>query len=129
MKTLVWVATAVLALIWTITAAVVASLTGWLAENAGDTASWTGQISQWPVPEWLALWVRPELLDGLRSATTSMIGWGSASLPALGSMLQWVAPAVWVVWALGIVCLLALAGGAHYAAGRVLRPVITNGRR
>jgi hypothetical protein len=121
-KSLVWIVTVVLALIWTVSAAVLASLAGWLAANAGDMASWTGQIAQWPAPEWLAMWVGPELLAWLRSAATSLIGWGSAALPTLGSLLQWLAPLVWVIWALGIVCLLALAGGVHYAIGRVFRP-------
>lgn len=124
MKSLVWIVAVVLGLMWTVFAAVLASLAGWLGANAGDMAGWTGQIAQWPAPEWLALWVGPELLAWIRSAATSLIGWGSAALPALGSLLQWVAPLVWVVWALGIVCLLALAGGAHYAVGRVFRPAL-----
>lgn len=118
MKIVVWIATVVLALVWTVTAAVMASLTGWLAANAGDVANWSGQLAQWPVPEWLALWFGPEMLAWMRSAATSLIGWGSAAIPVLGSLLQWLAPLVWVVWALGMVCLLALAGGAHYAVKR-----------
>jgi hypothetical protein len=128
MKTFVWIATAVLALAWTVTAAVLASLAGWLGANAGDMGGLTGQIAQWPVPEWLALWVGPEFLTWLRSATSSMMGWGSAALPALGSLLGWLAPLVWVVWALGMVCLLVLAGGAHYAMRRALRPALNNRR-
>ena len=116
-----------LALVWTVTAAVLASLVGWLGANAGDVGSLTGQMAQWPVPEWLALWVGPEFLTWLRSAAAGLIGWGSAAVPVVGSLLQWLAPLVWLVWALGMVCLLALAGGAHYAAGRVFRPA--QGRR
>ncbi len=121
MKSVVWIVTVLLALLWTVGAAVLASLTGWLAANAGDMAGWTGQVALWPVPEWLALWVGPELLVWLRSAATGLIGWGSAALPAFGSLLQWLAPLVWVVWALGMVCLLAWAGGAHYAVSRAFR--------
>lgn len=121
MKSLVWILTGVLALMWTVSAAVLASLTGWLAANAGDMAGWTGQIAQWPVPEWLALWITPELLAWTRDAATGLIGWGWAALPALGSLLKWLSPLIWVVWALGIVCLLALAGGVHYAVGRAFR--------
>ena len=124
MKTFVWIGTVVLALMWTVVAAVLASLAGWLAGNAGDMGNWTGQIAQWPVPEWFALWIGPEFLAWVRSAATGMIGWAAAALPALGSLLQWVAPLVWVVWALGMVCLLALAGGAHYAVGRAFRPAL-----
>lgn len=126
MKVLVWIATAVLALVWTVTAAVLASLVGWLGANAGDVGGLTSQMAQWPVPEWLAPWVGPEFLTWLRSAATGLMGWGAAALPALGSLLGWLAPLVWVVWALGMVCLIALAGGAHYAAGRVLRPGLDN---
>ncbi len=114
------------ALVWTVSAAVLVSLVGWLAANAGETGGLTGQIAQWPVPEWLASWVGPEFLTWLRSTTTSMMGWGFAALPALGSVLEWLAPLVWVVWALGMVCLLVLAGGAHYAVGRALRPALNN---
>jgi hypothetical protein len=127
-KSLVWIVTVVLALIWTVAAAVLASLTGWLAANAGDMANWAGQIVQWPVPEWLSLWVSPELLAWMRNAATSLIGWGSAAVPAVGSLLQWMAPLVWVVWALGMVCLLALAGGAHYAVKRAFRRPATHSR-
>ena len=124
MKTFVWIATAVLALLWTVSAAVLASLTGWLAANAGDVANWSAQIAQWPVPQWLALWVGPELLVWMREAATGLVGWGSAAVPVVGSLLQWLAPLVWLVWGRGMVCLLALAGGAHYAAGRAVRPAL-----
>ena len=126
MKTFVWIATVLLALVWTVSAAVLASLAGWLAANVGDAGTLTGQMAQWPVPEWLALWVGPEFLTWLRSAATGLMGWGAAALPAFGALLGWLAPLVWVVWALGMVCLIALAGGAHYAAGRILRPELDN---
>lgn len=72
MKNWVWIA-AVVALIWTVTAAVIAPLIGCLAANAGDLTSWTGQIRQWPARKQLAIWTRPEFLDWLRSAATSVI--------------------------------------------------------
>lgn len=126
MKSLIWIVTIVLALAWTVAAAMLASLTGWLAANAGDMTGWTGQMAQWPLPDWMALWVTPDLVAGLRHVATSLIGWGSAVLPALESLLQWLAPLVWVAWALGIAGLLVLAGLAHYAAGRAFRPALNH---
>jgi hypothetical protein len=39
-------------------------------------------------------------------------------LPALGSVLGWLVPAVWVFWGLGLALLLALAAGGHWLIGR-----------
>ena len=118
MKMIVWIVAVLLASLWTLTAVALSSLAGWLAANAGDVASRAGEFSAWPPLEWLSLLFGPEFLPWLRSFVTGLMTWGSAAQPAAGSLLGWLEPVIWVFWALGLACLLALAGGAHFAIGR-----------
>ena len=39
-------------------------------------------------------------------------------MPSAASLMVWIGPLVWAVWGLGMLLLLALAGGLHWLAGR-----------
>lgn len=118
MKFLLWSVTGLIALLGTLAVALMAGAAGWLADNAAVPAAWAGQMAQWPVPPWLALWVDPVMLEWLRSALPIALEWLAATLPGAGPLLQWVAPVLWISWAVLLLCLLTVAGVAHVAIGQ-----------
>ena len=70
------------------------------------------------LPSWLSPWVDVSTWNAAVRAVSEAISSAQASLPALGSVLGWLTPAVWVFWGLGLALLLALAAGGHWLIGR-----------
>jgi hypothetical protein len=118
MKILIWAITTVVALLGTLLVAMMAFTVGWLSDNMAGGADWVKQLTQVPVPAWLANFLDPAMLEWVHSATLSAIGAVAAGLPWLAPMLGWIAPALWVVWVIVLLCLIGLASGLHYVAGR-----------
>ncbi len=121
MKLLMWAGTALVPLLWTLMVATMASLANWLAGSADQAVGGLQAISQWPTPAWLALWLDPALLEPVKA----MMVWGMDLLvtatPWLTPLLAWVAPLLWVVWAVVMLLLLVMVVGGHLLVGR-LRP-------
>jgi hypothetical protein len=121
MKLLLWAGTGLVGLLWTLMIAIMASLANWLAVSTDQAVGGLQAISAWPTPAWLALWMDPALLEPIKA----MVVWGMDLLvtatPWLTPMLGWVAPLLWVVWALVMMLLLAIAVGGHLLMGK-LRP-------
>ena len=92
MKFLIWAGTGLVALLWTLTIAVMASLANWLAGSTDQAVSGLQTISQWPMPAWLSLWVDPTWLDPIKA----MMAWGldllTVATPWLAPVLGWLAP-------------------------------------
>lgn len=124
MTWLLWSVCALLALLWTGTVAVGAELSDWLAAAVanGQAVDLAQTVGQWPVPDWLALWVDPAWLSLIQSAWADAFTWLSALLPATAgwaaTLLTWVAPLLWGLWALGLVLMLLLTGGLHWLIAR-----------
>ena len=57
-------------------------------------------------------------MQGLQTAWTGMVHWLGQVMPSAASLMVWIGPLVWAVWGLGMLLLLALAGGLHWLAGR-----------
>lgn len=120
MKTVLWSITAVLGLLWSGAVALAHSLAAWAA-TAADTAdaqTLAAMLRDWPLPAWLA-WADPAMLESLRMAL-SAVGTGLVlSQPWIATAIGWIGPALWLVWALGIALLLALASIAHLLIHRL----------
>lgn len=121
MIALIWVGVAVLLGLWTGLVALGALLAEWavgaLASGGGLGAA-AEALSQWPVPAWAALWVDVGLLENLKATALAAAQWLEPMLPALGTLLGWVVPLMWVLWGLVAVLMLLLAGGAHVLLSR-----------
>ncbi len=116
----IWVVVAVLAAFWTGLAALLAQLTDWLsaAMASGAAGSALDQIGQWPVPAWLAPWVDPAWVETMQASVLEWLQWLSAAMPAIGGLMGWISPLVWLLWGLGLVVLLCVGGGLHFLARR-----------
>jgi hypothetical protein len=118
MKLALWLGCGLLALLWTGGAALVAALTQWAAQvlASGAAVDWAQTAARWPVPDWIAMWVDPQVVRWGQQAVLwllGLLGSLSAGLPAAGQLIGWLVPLVWVLWGLGMVVLLGLALGVH----------------
>lgn len=115
MIVLSWTLFAVLALFWTGAAWITAAGTEWalqaLASGTGVAAA--RDLAALPVPEWLKVWIDPAWIQSLQSALRWAIDGSAAVLPLAGAAANWLVPAIWIAWALGMLLLLVGAAGAH----------------
>ena len=119
MKLLIWVLTAFVALLWTGAAAMLSAAVNWLAASSADPAIRGAQaMAQWPVPDWLAVWLSPDVTEPLKASISELLGSVVTATSWIAPMLGWLSPVIWVVWALVLALMLVLAGGAHLLVGR-----------
>lgn len=123
MKIAVWIVFGVMAALWTGGALLTSELAQWTAQAlaSGEAASLGRDVAQWPLPRWIGLWVDPAAVQAAQEMLLWAVETLDRSLPWVGSALGWLAPLVWVLWGLGLVAMLVLAGGAHLLLGRLGR--------
>lgn len=126
MSLLIWSVFAVLALLWTGGAWASAALVQWSADlmATGQAVELGRAVSSWPVPAWAVWFVDIALVHAMIDG----IVWGLEALQAVApwasTAIGWLVPVVWVLWALGLLLMLALAAGLHWLVRRsVPRPV------
>jgi len=122
MKVLIWSITGFLVLLWTGAAAMLAAAVNWLATSMGDPAiRAVPSPAQWPVPEWLAVWMPPAIIEQLKSSLAGPLDLLVNASTWIGPMLGWLPPVIWVVWGLVLVLMLAIAVGIHMLVSRTRR--------
>lgn len=109
-KTILWGAFVLLALLWTGGIAIAIEILEWSAEviASGGLSGLTDAAASVPIPGWLAPFVD---LAGWRDLLSSAAAWLSslsAALPSPSQSLSWLVPLIWVVWGLGTLALLVL---------------------
>ena len=121
MKILFASGTALIALLWTLFIAVSAALADWLAGQGGQLQGGMQALAQWPMPPWIGLWLDPALAEALRASVVWTVEALTAFMPWIMPLLEWVAPLLWVIWALGMAMLVALAGVGLFLISRLRR--------
>ncbi|WP_296493374.1 hypothetical protein [Rhodoferax sp.] len=119
MKILLVLGTAVVALLWTVFIAVSAALADWLAGQGGQLQGGMQALTQWPMPAWIGLWLDPALAETLRASVVWSVEALAAFMPWIVPLLEWVAPLLWVIWAIAMAVLVALAGVGLFVIGRL----------
>jgi hypothetical protein len=120
MKIAVWGLFAFVALLWTGGAALLAQLVEWSAQGltaGGATAIGTVVATASP-PAWLSSWIDATSWAAAQEAVGSALTSLSGVLPAISDAVAWLVPAVWVIWGLGLLALVALALLATALLGR-----------
>lgn len=121
MKTAIWIVSGVLAALWTGGAFAAAGLTQWAAQliASGAALDMGRAVAEWPVPAWLAPWVDAAGVQAAQAFLVTALSWLRDAWPSIGSLVGWLVPLIWLVWALGLALLLLLAGVGHWLAGRM----------
>jgi hypothetical protein len=118
MKLLIWIIAGCIALAWTGTVAVSAAAASWAAAmlESGQAVDWAREAAQWPIPRWVTIWVDPALLRSLQEAAIWSVETLHDALPFAQAALDWLVPAMWVMWGVGMLFVLGLAAGLHWLA-------------
>jgi hypothetical protein len=111
--TLSWFVVLGLLALWSLGAWAFHALAFWAVSNAGALTGAASGVESLRLPDWLAPWVPPEVVQ----ATTLLL---SGLAPAVEGLLQ-AAPALagglsvatWVIWGLGSMLLVLLGAGLH----------------
>ena len=103
-----WFVVVSLFMLWSLAAWAFHSIAVWTVVNAGTLAGAAGSIEALQVPVWLAPWILTEYTSSLNSMIASLT-------PAIQTVLEWapavaggLSIAVWTVWAIGAVLVVAL---------------------
>ena len=86
------------------------SSAGALTGAASDAVSSAGVL---PLPEWLALWVPPQVAEAIASAVSGLAPAVESLLQAAPALAGGLTVAAWVVWGIGSLLLLMLGAGLH----------------
>ncbi len=120
MKIAVWVVFGLVTLFWTAGTFIAVKLTQWgtalLANGSIDPLS--RGVAEWPLLQGLPLWLDPLMVQTLQQYALLSLEALRDAMPYMSMMMGWLVPLIWVVWAFGLVFLLALAGGAHWLTSR-----------
>lgn len=121
MKAVVWSLCVVLLACWTAVMALAALIVRWIAEGlaSGQIQDFATGAAQWPVPGGLPAWIDPQWVHWIQSALVSMLSVFAQWSPQLSSIVSWLVPLAWVVWAMGLALLLSLSGAAHWLIGKL----------
>ena len=97
------------ALLWTVGAAFLAQLVQWSSQGlaAGAETSLGTVVAAVSMPSWLTSWIDASAWSAAPQVLAGTLTRLSGALPFIGDVVAWLAPAVWVIWGLGM---LALAG-------------------
>ena len=121
MKIAVWAICFLLLGFWTGGTLLMTALTGWAARQfaSGEAAATGAAVGQWPVPPWISVWFDVAWIQAAQGSLTWALTAFDSALPFVGSAVGWIVPLMWVLWGLGALLLLMLAGGAHLMIGRL----------
>jgi hypothetical protein len=103
-----WFVVVGLFILWSLAAWAFHSIAAWTVANAGTLAGGAGAIEALQVPGWLAPWVPSEYASSLNLLISSLMPTMQAALEWVPSVAGGLSVAVWTVWGIGAVLLIAL---------------------
>ena len=109
--TITWILMALLLALWSVAAWVLHTLAQWSGAQAGGMAGLPAQLGTLPAPDWLSLWLSPAAQESWAGLLTSFNPLFESLLAFAPALLALLVPAIWLVWALGAVLLIALGLG------------------
>lgn len=103
--------------LWSLGAWAFHAVAVWVVSNAGTlTGAASGAVSGAEglrLPQWLAPWVPPEIVQAMASLLSGLAPAVEGLLQAAPSLAGGLSVATWVIWAFGSVLLVLLGAGLH----------------
>lgn len=109
--TMTWLLMALLLALWSAAAWVLHTLAQWSGAQAGGMAGLPAQLGTLPAPAWLSPWLPPGAQESWTAVLTSFNPLIESLLAFAPALLALLVPAIWLVWAVGAVLLVALGLG------------------
>ncbi len=99
--------------LWSLAAWAANAFGVWTATNAGALTGAASGVEGLRLPQWLAMWVPPEIAQAITSLLSGLVPIIEGSIQAVPSLAGGVTVAIWVVWGVGSVMLVLLGVGLH----------------
>lgn len=118
----IWAVIGLLVIFWSIAAWGLYSAMQWLSglvPGKLETATTaTGNAAreaatQLGMPEWMTGSIPPEMVEAWLASARALLLWLQSILLEAPALMDWLSPAIWIVWGLGTFLLLLLGIGAH----------------
>ncbi len=115
--TLTWLLMALLLALWSAAAWVLHTLAQWSGTQAGGMAGLPAQLGTLPAPDWLSPLLPLGAQESWSAVLTSFTPLLESLLAFAPALLTLLVPAIWLVWAIGAVLLVALGIGLTMLVG------------
>ena len=124
----IWVLASLLLAMWTAASWAFGALLSWALQHAGKLGELSVPNAKLPMPEWLAPWLpagTTEWVPPLLTQTAQGAVWLAGQAPLL---VNWLTPAIWILWGLGVLVLLTGAAAASWFVRRFGPPTERSAR-
>lgn len=108
-----WFLSFMLLALWSLACWGAHAVTVWAVGSAGALAGGTATMDAVLLPEWIKVWIPPQLAEEIGAMFASVGPVVQAALETVPALSGAVSVLAWVIWGLGALVLLALAVGAH----------------
>lgn len=125
---LIWVLASLLLAMWTAAIWAFGALLSWALQHAGKLGELSVPNAKLPMPEWLAPWLpagTTEWVAPLLTQAAQGAVWLAGQAPLL---VNWLTPAIWILWGLGVLVLLTGAAAASWFVRRFGPPTERSAR-
>jgi len=99
--------------LWSLGAWAFHAVAVWAVSNAGSLSGAASGVGGLRLPDWLAPWVPPELVQAVTSLLSGLAPMVEGLLQAIPALAGGLSMATWVVWGLGSVLLVMVGAGLH----------------
>lgn len=112
---LAWFVVLALLAVWSMCVWLLHSIAVWSTTGAGSLVAQSKQIDSLALPNWVGVWVPPELMLALKSSVSTALPFVESALGALPAATAWLSPLAWIVWGFGALLLIAVGAVVHVA--------------
>ena len=112
---LAWFVVLALLAVWSMCVWLLHSIAVWSTTGAGSLVAQSKQIDSLALPNWVGVWVPPELMLALKSSVSTVLPFVESALGALPAATAWLSPLAWIVWGFGALLLIAVGAVIHVA--------------
>lgn len=99
--------------LWSLVAWSVTGIAVWTVSNAGTLTGAASGVESLRLPEWLAVWVPPQIAQVMTSTLSELAPAFEDLLQAVPALAGGLTMAAWVIWAVGSALLVLLGAGLH----------------
>ena len=100
---------------WSICVWLLHSIAVWSATGAGSLVVQSKQIGGLALPNWVSVWVPPDLMLALKSSVSTVLPFVESAMGTLPAAAAWLSPLAWMVWGVGALLLMAIGAVIHVA--------------
>lgn len=99
--------------LWSLAVWSVNGIAVWTVSNAGPLTGAASGVEGLRLPEWLAVWVPPQIAEVMTSVLSGLAPAFEHLLQAAPALAGGLTMATWVIWAVGSALLVLLGAGLH----------------